>query len=489
MGRLVMLVLVIFTGMQAGFSQERTFHASDSITYSLYLHQDWDRLVKKGKEALGAGTDYFYLRMRLGIAYYEKHNYIEAARQFRRALDFNSLDKDAWTYYYYSLKFSGQNDVITSVNRKIPSFLKQSLKIPENKFLEMVYAEGGLLTTNNISKNSDLNIMGKDQIYGEQLLYGNGRYAHAGVRFRLSDRVKMYVGYNFIEADMRKRFEYTLYEAKVDSVVYESWGYSKYYSFPVTDNQNIIDYKVRQNELYLNATFTLKNEIQIIPAFHYSMLNFPVTEARYEPQEASDTAYFVYDGQQTFWFTYERPAYSFTTRNVSTNDYLGALSVNKSFSRFNGGISAIYSSLNERKFFQIDGRLTWFPSGNLNFYSTTELRNFLTDKEYRLIFHQVLGGRILSWLWTEGSVTVGDLSYTSENNGLVIFTITDKIKYRLAMRLIFPLSEHLSFNLRYQFLAKEGVYAVFHDSPKGEFRFHSFDYFHNNFFGGIQWNF
>ena len=44
-------------------------------TFGLYKEQNWSELIFWGKKAISEGNDYFYLRMRLGIAFYKRNNY------------------------------------------------------------------------------------------------------------------------------------------------------------------------------------------------------------------------------------------------------------------------------------------------------------------------------------------------------------------------------------------------------------------------------
>ena len=92
-----------------GFSQAQvTFRYADSVTYGLYTERNWSKLIIKGKEAIDEGHDFFYMRMRIGIAYYELKNYAMSAFHFKRALEFNDSDPLALEYLFYSYYLSGR---------------------------------------------------------------------------------------------------------------------------------------------------------------------------------------------------------------------------------------------------------------------------------------------------------------------------------------------------------------------------------------------
>ena len=109
MQRIILIsAILIFLSLKA-FSQEvMSFRYADSLTFKLYDQKNWNELINTGKEAISDGHDYYYMRMRLGIAYYERHNYAQAAKHFKRALEFNADDQTALEYLFYSYYLSGR---------------------------------------------------------------------------------------------------------------------------------------------------------------------------------------------------------------------------------------------------------------------------------------------------------------------------------------------------------------------------------------------
>lgn len=79
----------------------------ESQSYSLLTQTKWDELIRFGNKALSNGFDYYYLRYRLGVAYYMKKKYRIAAVHFEKAIAFNSTD-EAIEYLYYCYLYSAQ---------------------------------------------------------------------------------------------------------------------------------------------------------------------------------------------------------------------------------------------------------------------------------------------------------------------------------------------------------------------------------------------
>lgn len=79
-----------------------SFATVDAKSYGLYTSENWDELIAFGNTAIAKGIDYYYLRVRMGTAYYKRENYRQAEVNFQKAKNFNSTDEvDEYLYYCY----------------------------------------------------------------------------------------------------------------------------------------------------------------------------------------------------------------------------------------------------------------------------------------------------------------------------------------------------------------------------------------------------
>ncbi|MDA3894242.1 MAG: tetratricopeptide repeat protein, partial [Salinivirgaceae bacterium] len=86
----IILFLAIIIFAISAYSQEvENATTIDKDTYILWLAKDWDRLITIGKTAIKNEVDFYYLRVRMGIAYFEKKNYHKAIYHFEKAYKFN----------------------------------------------------------------------------------------------------------------------------------------------------------------------------------------------------------------------------------------------------------------------------------------------------------------------------------------------------------------------------------------------------------------
>lgn len=80
----------------------------DSMTYQLYQEKNWSALASLCEQVIGPQMDYYYLRMRAGIANYELGKYRAAARHFEKAKRFNNNDAVSNAYLQYAYLYSNR---------------------------------------------------------------------------------------------------------------------------------------------------------------------------------------------------------------------------------------------------------------------------------------------------------------------------------------------------------------------------------------------
>ena len=71
----IFILFAVFTVIRANAQDTINSATVEQKSYQLYLDKKWPELIKFGNKAIHLGYDYFYLQMRIGIAYYEKKNY------------------------------------------------------------------------------------------------------------------------------------------------------------------------------------------------------------------------------------------------------------------------------------------------------------------------------------------------------------------------------------------------------------------------------
>ncbi len=103
------IVIMIFIGVLnfSLYGQQKIWKESvvDSTTYQLYVKSAFKSLIQQGKEAIRNNVDFYYLRLRLGEAYYYEQQPLVALQHFKKALEFQPSDAYAkkWLVEVYAL--------------------------------------------------------------------------------------------------------------------------------------------------------------------------------------------------------------------------------------------------------------------------------------------------------------------------------------------------------------------------------------------------
>ena len=182
-------ILLLFISFSST-AQQLTYRTADTITYSQFIKKHYHELKIIGKIALQQKIDFYYLRMRLGIAYYEQKNYEKALLHFEKAIAMNPADTTAQEYLYYTYLFSGRQEDAGTFASKLSADMQKRLHY-KKKNIEAIAIEAGFLLTDNIKLRGGKSIIGVENIYSEALYSGNVIYANAFLEHNLFNRLKL----------------------------------------------------------------------------------------------------------------------------------------------------------------------------------------------------------------------------------------------------------------------------------------------------------
>jgi len=439
------------------------FTTVDAVTFRLYQEHKWDSLIVVGKKALKDDIDYYFLRMRLGVAFYSKTKYIPAAENFRKAIFFNSQDQAAWQYLYRSYVLANRSNDALALVKRMPVEIRQAYK-DDKKFIEMISFEGGPTFSSDSKAQNNLDIKSQPGPYGEQDLYGNSYYGQLGMLMNLSGKINLSVAYSYMDFTKLKFYQYSQFDNQLISRADSFWGFINNYNFSPAIKTADFTYHVKQQDICVVSTILLPDGFRLEPAVHLLYVKYNLITPKYSKTNVMDTLVFdsIFPGNNYF-ASVEKENYSLIEKDTSFLNYVVSLGISKDFSVFNLRLNGSWSNLNNKTQKQIGAAFTFYPLGNLDFYGTSAVTGFFQGNDQRLILSQSLGGRVLRKLWLEGNVIYGDLTNANIANGSIVYNNADKIDYRIGGTLIWPLSKHIELSLMYQYFQKESstLYYVF----------------------------
>ncbi len=395
MQRIIIITIISILSLN-GYSQiTMSFRQADSLTYSLYNQKDWNQLVNKGKEAIKAGHDYYYMRMRLGIAYYELRNYALAANNFTKALEFNAGDHIASEYLFYSNYFSGRYfQAWTIVQEMNPADRERILKesrIKKNSLtVESFYLKAG---TEDITSDPAMNFTNNEG--GSQVV----------TKYFINNAV-------YLSHLTGKRTSY--YHSFTNLIKHNHLHY-----FDGLLRADLEDQRVIQNQYYGRINFFTPSGWIFSPSFHILSAGYPLSAISYSGMNYST---FTYDSK--------------------TNGFAGGFAITRTGGYVSFSAEAVYSILNKSKELQGMFGLTFYPAGNRNLYlggSITAGSNPGADStELRLVTSFIAGFSIKNHVWFEFSGAVGKMKNHTEQNGLIVYNGIDYPTGKYNGRIIVP---------------------------------------------------
>ncbi|MBV2247231.1 MAG: hypothetical protein KUL83_08705 [Lentimicrobium sp.] len=410
----------------------------ETRTYRLYTEQKWDSLLMVGEEAITEGFDYYYMRARLGIAAFELQKYVLAAKHLQIALNFNNSDLYITQLVHKSLVYSGRVDEARAFLADLPA--ESAKTIGSATLRPLVYVETGPAFSNQVSKFEHKRQTGKG-LYSETYLNNNSFYFLAGTELPLGYRWSVNAAFSAMGFNKSRRVGI----AYIDSL----------------DG----NYKVRQSEGYLSASFLLGNRIKISPSVRISNVSYN------NPLSSDDSLVQGMIGP---------------SNSVEYNDvaYGGELSFLAPYFTATAGFWAL--EVDKTAYTQTSASIFLRPLGNLNLYTFTILTYKHDGFDGQMIFHQMAGGKVGNKLWGEAFYTLGDLTGTGENNLQVFYNAFEKVKNRYGLRLIYTLNSRLRLSLRGQVFTREGTELYFNE--KAHRGIYSYNYQTLSITGGMTWN-
>ncbi len=415
----------------------------DKYSYQLYQEEKWDELIKYSQESMEQGIDFFYLRARTGIAWYNLGKYRNASTWFIRAGE-NDLSAD-WLqeYLYYSLIFSGRT---LDANKYASSFSDATTKkigFKRAAVTNLTYETGYSFNTDF----DDLKIrdfkseanLGDD--YGEAYLLKNYIFHSFDLFHRIAPNFTLQHNLTYIGVNR---------ETLVDWVT-----------------QTTSPVQVKELQYYVSPVCVIGKRLNVSTSLNYILGNADVYAGSLNSN--LDKVY-----------TVSKSKYS---------DYLVSSSVWSHLGNLSYGVEINGGDISNSRFYQVSGWGTWYPLSNLNLYFTPRIY-FKSDNDINSFAFKAMGisgGAQLGQFHLYGQYLFGDMENFVESAGSVIANYPGRSDWKLMGSLYFPFSKRYQFVLRYinqNIIEEYQVYTAGEKSNSLEY-----SYLKNTLTGGISWTF
>ncbi len=172
-------------------------------------------------------------------------------------------------------------------------------------------------------------------------------------------------------------------------------------------------------------------------------------------------------------------AYHYVNTNFKTsvdNSNLGFIGARFTAPYFDLQVDMNFGNLDKKPIEQYNGKFTFYPTGNFNFYTISRVSDQHLNASDHIILSQAIGFKLIKNTWLESSVTIGNQDDYLDADGLYIYNAIDKTTFKCGETLFYQLSRHMQLQLNYVYEKKDDSYQ-------------SLNYDQNSITLGLIWKF
>ncbi len=443
----ILFVFFSFLLLSVVAQSEKEKSIYDSLTYYYYEKANWDSVIDIGKESIYKGYDFYYLRMRMGLAYDYQGNFRLAEKHYTKALEFEPSDVNAAYYKYFAAINGGRRSVaykayenyntaqMSSITKldKLPLDYKlkggntKALNNIETKTIEQIYFEYGYSFTGNENKLSGLFPRYKNVLYSEGLVRNTQNYFHLSLKGNLSPYIRWQIAFS---------------DNNIDGFYLIQPQNTNYYTKTALLNQVEIYGKLN---FYSGSGWNINISAQYMN-YHQQYTDIFTDSISYEVPSNEDTVLL------------ETRHYSEQKINYKDEDIVFTISLNKKVGLIDFSAFGSYASIANQNPFQLGAALTILPSGNYSLYLTNRLFYYHDDFSDRIIYKVIAGAAITKKIKFEGAATFGNLQFTNEPDAPVVYNWSEKTSFKGDLMLSYHINSKISLSIRYQITQKIGSY-------------------------------
>jgi hypothetical protein len=385
--RILLIITVSLLVLSGNIFAQNNFVMLDKETNYFYSKGDLKNLGKTADTLFSKGIDYYYLRFRLGMLAYNKQLYSIASENLTKAIEFNSMDTISRECIYYSYLLSGRKADASLYLKSLPEDKK-------NVELKSLYNLGLTPTIymgfSDAGYNATLYEIHK--LYYEAVKSSLG--INAGIEGYFSDR-------------FRGTITYTSFQ-KTETVYSAADTLGRSFNFT-------------QNQIYA------KLDGYLFPGWEFSVF---------------DHSAFYSD------LVTQGPPANRQTISVAKTEYNFGVGFSKNGWKVRTGANFSLSNFSNANQVRGEAYLTYLPSGNLNFYSTTGAM-YQADNIWGSTYqvNEEIGLKIYRFLWLEAGLIKGNSFLYARNQGSFINNSLQEPAITIYGNIIILSGNHLTFTV------------------------------------------
>ncbi len=439
--KLVTGLFLLFLAIPCLAQEKLSFRQVDSLSYDAWYRGDWKQTARIAREGFDHEVDYYYLRMRAGIATLNLNKPEQASIHFRRALNFSQTDSNALVYLYLALVKAGNYQEARLILDSIPTGSREKFEIPAPRIIRNVYLEPGYMLN---GEAADLKAYRPEAVLAHHYMVPTYSYVGVGLNLEPQKRLNLTMAANLL-------------------------SFFAYQQFIIANNEPFeFDVPFDQRALYLAGNYYLGKGFSLTLAGQMLTATYPLME---------------WQGTNTGGSYVEKGHFY---RDLAFNG-----SLIKRFPFVTFALRADVNRFRDSTCTQAGADLTFYPAGNTDTYIRGEGTWVMKkqDKSGRLVAQGIIGRKIFKSVWMEGYYSYGLIRNYSEKSAYIVYNNFDPIKSRAGINLLVNgITRNLDLAIRYQW-SKRTTSWQFYDSSGDFDQDFELKYPMHSIIGGLTWRF
>lgn len=266
----VCIVLLWFVTAVSAQKKPLSIKDVDSTTYALFLKQDWKPIITLGKQSIAEGVDFYYLKVRIGIAYFKENKMFSAIQFLEEAYALDPKNVVVQDYLYWAYRYSGLEMESRLFYSKMSKALKDEIKLDLPVVSSISF---NVLAANNLDYDTQLKSNANGQTDHFRIIPENYQMYSLGMSHPISKGLNLFHQFTLVPAnsvqqtnagsvlqnETYKVMEYRYY-GDVTIALGNRWYLDTYLNaiFGDYDNLNTVtsDSKIKYNNMVFGGAIT-----------------------------------------------------------------------------------------------------------------------------------------------------------------------------------------------------------------------------------------
>ena len=193
--QIVCIVLLWFVSTANAQKSSLSIKYVDSTTYALYLRQDWKQIIALGKQSRTEDVDFYYLKVRMGIAYFKEKKMFSAIQLLEEAYTMDPNNAVVQDYLYWAYHYSGLIMESRLFYSKMTDALKDKIKVDLPFVSDLRFKA---LSINNLDYNEMLLTDADSEIGDFRFIRKNQQMFSLGMSHPLLKRINLFHQFTLI---------------------------------------------------------------------------------------------------------------------------------------------------------------------------------------------------------------------------------------------------------------------------------------------------